>query len=314
MAVETAHLTLFPPQIPPSNRIMMMIGAVDKHSDGNAGLGYRTIYPPLSGTSTVETLLPMYSSGFTNLDPAKPDTELTYTLPVSRKRSRDFSSVCTFSGEPHSNWKVWNPIDRSASFTFLGDDLSSQIRQQQFEIDQFVARHTEKVRSEIEAKRRRNSMKLIASIEEGITQRLRTKEDEIANMTKLNWALEDKIKSLCIENQIWRELAQTNEATANALRGNLKQILDQVVHGELTDDAESCCESNNGNEQAIGEHDCGNSNYVKRRLCKRCGEGESCVLLLPCRHLCLCTVCVSSIDICPICKSAKTISVHVRMS
>ncbi|CAN1128222.1 Probable BOI-related E3 ubiquitin-protein ligase 3 [Linum perenne] len=51
-------------------------------------------------------------------------------------------------------------------------------------------------------------------------KRLKAKEEEIKKIGKLNWAMEEKVKSLCMENQIWRDLAQTNEATTNALRSN----------------------------------------------------------------------------------------------
>ncbi|KAL9264638.1 putative BOI-related E3 ubiquitin-protein ligase 3 [Drosera capensis] len=53
----------------------------------------------------------------------------------------------------------------------------------------------------------------------------REKEERIVQSTKLNLALEEKVKQLCLENQIWRELAQANEATANALRTKIEQIL-----------------------------------------------------------------------------------------
>ncbi|XP_076915756.1 putative BOI-related E3 ubiquitin-protein ligase 3 [Bidens hawaiensis] len=295
------------------NHMMMMIDVIGKQYDGKR---YRTA---AGTTATGETMIPMhyYSSGFNNLDPLKTESDLTYSLPVSRKRYRDFDATCTFS-DVH-----WNPNDACVSSTFLGDDVASQIQRQQLEIDQFVTRHTEKVRREIEEKRRRNSMKLLSALEEGVTHRLKSKEEEIANMTKLNYALEDKVKSLSIENQIWRELAEKNEATANALRMNLKQVLEQVVNsgygqyhstpeGEdavVAEDAQSCCESNNnGNERVLAEQD------RMKRLCKCCGEVESSVLLLPCRHLCLCTVCVSNVGICPICKSAKNISVDVHLS
>ncbi|GKF92784.1 probable BOI-related E3 ubiquitin-protein ligase 3, partial [Tanacetum coccineum] len=100
---------------------------------------------------------------------------------------------------------------------------------------------SENVRLEIEAKRRRTSRTLITALEEGY--QLRAKEDEITEMMKLNHALEEKVKTMCIENQIWRELAQTNEATANALRNNLKYVLDYKFGDD--EDAESCCESSN---------------------------------------------------------------------
>jgi E3 ubiquitin-protein ligase BOI-like protein len=231
----------------------------------------------------------------------------------------------------------------------------------------------EKVRMEIEEKRKRQARRIVEAIELGMMKRLKAKEEEIEKIGKLNWALEERVKSLCIENQIWRDLAQTNEATANALRSNLEQVLAQVkderTHGAaleeaaaaaLMDDAQSCCGSSGGaddeNEEEIdvegrrklassrggerivyygggvkvkddndNDNNYYNNNYSNRRSsttssecgnrwCRNCGKQESCVLLLPCRHLCLCTVCGSTLHICPICKSTKNASVHVNMS
>ncbi|PWA95461.1 zinc ion binding protein [Artemisia annua] len=143
----------------------------------------------------------------------KAESGLTCSLPpvVSRKRMRDNTSEIMMNN---------NMLNGS----FLGEDISLQMQQQQLEIDHYIANHTEKVRLEIEERRKRNSRRIIAAVEEGISKRLRAKEEEIIKIAKLNWALEEKVKSLCVENQIWRELAQTNEATANTLRNNLKQL------------------------------------------------------------------------------------------
>lgn len=177
----------------------------------------------------------------------------------------------------------------------------------------------EKVRIEIEEKRRREARRIMDAIEESVMKKLRAKEEEIEKIGKLNWALEERVKSLSIENQIWRELAQTNEATANALRCNLEQVLAQVKEGcggleeEEIDDAQSCCGSSweGGEEEEQKERGVVESSG---RLCRNCGKEESCVLVLPCRHLCLCTVCGSSLHFCPLCKSPKTLSVHVNLS
>ncbi|GJU82394.1 probable BOI-related E3 ubiquitin-protein ligase 3 [Tanacetum coccineum] len=105
---------------------------------------------------------------------------------------------------------------------------------------------------EIKVKRRRTPRTIITALEEGLQHQLRAKEDEITEMMKLNHALEEKVKTMCIENQIWRELAQTNEATANTLRSNLKYLLDyKLGHDVAVEDAESCCESSND----ISQHD-----------------------------------------------------------
>lgn len=194
---------------------------------------------------------------------------------------------------------------------------------------------------EVEERRKRQARRIMDAVEEGMMKKLKAKEDEIEKIGKLNWALEERVKSLCIENQIWRELAQTNEATANALRSNLEQVLaaaaqtkvdggrTQAQGGldeEVIDDAQSCCgsswEDGENNKLAVQDDGNNNNNVVKDseirsssiRLCRNCRKEESCVLLLPCRHLCLCTVCGSSLHNCPVCKSAKTVSVHVNMS
>ncbi|PON77176.1 E3 ubiquitin-protein ligase BOI [Parasponia andersonii] len=235
----------------------------------------------------------------------------------------------------------------------------------------------DKVRMEIEERRKKQARKIMEAIEVGMMKRLRAKEEEIEKIGKLNWALEERVKSLCVENQIWRDLAQTNEATANALRTNLEQVLAQVkdertrgpgfleddadnenddvnagagpMGAVLADDAQSCCGENDGLEaeaeaavevargewrslatadrndgrNCVVELETTTSNVVARcssstggynRWCRNCGKEESCVLLLPCRHLCLCTVCGSSLHTCPICKSTKNASVHVNMS
>ncbi|XP_068657478.1 probable BOI-related E3 ubiquitin-protein ligase 2 [Aristolochia californica] len=196
---------------------------------------------------------------------------------------------------------------RSREFLFLGEDLSSQIQQQQQEIDQFIAHHTEKLRWELSEKRRRHFRRLFDAVEQNILKRLKAKEDEMEKIGKLNWILEERVKSLSLENQIWRDLARTNEATAIALRTNLEQVLAQDCEpaaGEAAaDDAESCCDSTDAD-----------SAEPPSRKCRNCHKAESCVLLLPCRHLCLCSGCGSALLTCPVCKSDKNASVHVNMS
>lgn len=339
MAVEARYMNLFSPQFL-GNREMM--NAIEGNGNVyNAPMAYGM--PPLSGTTT-ETLLPMYGSGITNSVQAKTalkaDSGLTYSLPVSRKRSRDSSINPTLESYQHIQNMNQSHLNRCGTFTFLGEDISLQIQQQQLEIDRFIAQHTDKVRMEIEERRKRNSRRIIAAVEEGIMKRLRAKEEEIEKIGKLNWALEEKVKSLCVENQIWRDVAQTNEATANALRSNLEQVLAQVQDDEhryraaagrvdeaavLIDDAQSCCGSNfeEGGERKVeqeqvrGNDECSSYSKISNGSsmgCRNCRKEESCVLLLPCRHLCLCTVCASSVNICPICKSPKNASVHVNMS
>lgn len=171
----------------------------------------------------------------------------------------------------------------------------------------------EKVRMELEEKRKRQARRLLEAIEVGTMKKLRAKEEEMARISKLNWALQEKLKSLCVENQIWRDLAHTNEATANALRSNLHQLLTQSNNNNnLADEAQSsCCGSTGGGGLHEEEEE---EEVEERRMCRKCGRQESCVLFLPCRHLCVCTLCASSLNSCPICKSLKTATLHLNLS
>lgn len=328
MAVEARHLNHFPSQLITNREV---VNSVETNINMYNAMGYSSSFLPLTGTVT-EPVLP--SSVYNSIGNAvKSESSLTYNNnnnnvvpPLSRKRSRD----------------SYNFAD---SFSFLGQDVSLQIQQQQLDVEHLIMQRMEKVRMEIDEKRKRQARRIIEAIEVGVMKKLKAKEEEIEKIGKLNWALEERVKTLCMENQIWRELAQTNEATANALRTNLEQVLAQRGSGAVVDDdggpamcaaaamddAESCCDSSTEEkgEEEVGwrtiagcagvkdkeEGESGNNkNNNNGRLCRNCGKGESCVLILPCRHLCLCKVCGSTLHICPVCKSFKTASVHVNMS
>ncbi|XP_022751601.1 probable BOI-related E3 ubiquitin-protein ligase 2 [Durio zibethinus] len=334
MSVEARHLNLFHPQFSGKREMMNPIEA--NVNMFQTQMGY---WVPLSGATTAATdgLLPLYNPLAADSMYQKAAAAINYNnLPLPRKRSRDsINPILSFPSpqQPHNqNNKT------CSSFSFLGHDISLHMEQHQLDIDHLLSQHMEKVRMEMEEKRKKQARKIMESIEEGVIKKLRAKEEEIEKIGKSNWALEERVKSLCIENQIWRDLAQTNEATACALRNNIEQVLAMQVKDEGTrgvgleeaaadevDDAQSCCGSSweverrtlagEGGENKLKDNYCkeeGGSS--SSRLCRNCGIGESCVLLLPCRHLCLCTVCGSSLRICPICKSTKNATVHVNMS
>ncbi|KAL2344672.1 hypothetical protein Fmac_005957 [Flemingia macrophylla] len=281
MAVEAPHISLFPPQL---------LNAGDLATKANHGGFYNA-----------------QGGGGGDVTPL-PSTAVLPSTYNNRKRSRDSESSSDLS-----------------SF-FFDQDVLYHFQRQQSEIDRFIAQHTEKVRMELEEQRVRHSRMVVAAIQEAVAKKLKEKDEEIHRAGKLNWMLQERVKSLCVENQIWRDLAQTNQATANSLRNNLEQLLAHVsdnLHRHSQHHlpaavvaAESSCASNNIREE---EEVCGGESaaVVKqqaKRMCSECGERESIVLLLPCRHLCLCTMCGSTVHSCPLCRSAINASVHVNYS
>lgn len=161
-----------------------------------------------------------------------------------------------------------------------------------------------KIRSEVEERREANKRRIVAAVEDVIVNKLRAKEEEVDKMIKFNRALHEKLKSLSIENQMWRDLAQSNEATVTTLRTSIEQVMRNRAMG--ADDSQSCCSSNNG-----GEEEDSNVNNAGN-WCRKCRKKESCVLLLPCRHLCVCTMCGLGLNVCPVCKLTKNASVVIN--
>ncbi|PIN24801.1 putative E3 ubiquitin ligase [Handroanthus impetiginosus] len=326
MAVEATHLNLFPKQLVQERDLMNPSNQGTMISSYN---GQQMRFPaiPLSGNQSFYQPAVVCDSV-----QAKTESGLTYNIPAPRKRSRD--SINQLYAPP--NFPATQKNNSVSQFpSSVGENILPQIQQHHLEIDAIISQHTKKIRLELEERQKQHAKLLMAAIGEGVMKKLKEKDEQIQRMGKLNVALQERVKSLYVENQLWRDLAQANEATANSLRSNLEQLLAQVggeehisagVGGGAAveeEDVESCCGSSDqgrdiesggaGAPYKVGER---NSCYSDRR-CKRCGERESCVLLLPCRHLCLCSVCGSGsqqLQACPVCNSSMNATLHVNMS
>uniref|UniRef100_A0A1D1XQS5 Apoptosis 2 inhibitor n=1 Tax=Anthurium amnicola TaxID=1678845 RepID=A0A1D1XQS5_9ARAE len=303
MAVEAHHLHLFPPQQHVPNR------GVASAMENQAGVyGGAAFYPaPAPAPAFPANLVPFcHPAAVVSVDGAT-DSGLTFndlsvassSQPQKRQRGSQLQQVAAgAAGVP--------------TFSFLGEDITSAIQQQQLEVDRLIAQHAEKVRRELWERRRQLSRQVAAAVEGWVQRRIRAKEEEIEKMGKLNTALEERVRSLFVENQIWRDLAQTNEAAANALRSDLEQVLAHATAATPAgaDDAESCCDDNMGESDPAAAA----GGRRRRRLCRGCWAGEPSVLLLPCRHLCLCAACGPAVVACPVCRCDKNGSVNVNMS
>lgn len=131
--------------------------------------------------------------------------------------------------------------------------------------------------------------------------RLKAEADEIGRKRCLSRALEERVHRLRVEAQMWRDVALSLEAVAGALRCDLDCGL---VAAAVGDTEYACCRSDAAAEA---------NRRMRKSVCRSCREVEPSVVLLPCRHLCLCAVCAPATVACPVCSSSKRASILVNM-
>ncbi|KAF3448202.1 hypothetical protein FNV43_RR08915 [Rhamnella rubrinervis] len=208
----------------------------------------------------------------------------------------------------------------SAFLSVLAEDFASQIKQQRDEIDQFLQAQGEQLRRTLAEKRNRHYRTLLSAAEESIARRLREKEAEVDKASRRNAELEARAAQLSIEAQVWQAKARAQEATAASLQAQLQQAI--MSGGALgaqdrrgVDDGLGCTVGAEGQaEDAESAYVDPDRVVVSGPSCKACRKRVASVVLLPCRHLSLCTECDQVVQACPVCLSLRNSSIPVFLS
>lgn len=168
--------------------------------------------------------------------------------------------------------------------------------------------------------KKRHMASFLTAIEKGVGKKLHEKDLELENINRKNKELAERMKQVAVEAQQWCYRAKYNESVVNILKANLQQAMqgaaDQGKEGfgdSDKDDAASCIDPNNylssapsgsGKPCSVG----GNM------ICRTCKAKEVSILLMPCRHLCLCKDCEGLVNVCPVCQLMTTATVQVYLS
>ncbi|KAA8528524.1 hypothetical protein F0562_035879 [Nyssa sinensis] len=224
-------------------------------------------------------------------------------------------SVSTGLGLSLDNGRLASSGD-SPFLALIGDDIDRELQRQDAEIDRFLKVQGDRLRQAVLEKVQANQLQTISYFEEEALQKLREKETEVENINKKNTELELRMEQLAVEAGAWQQRARNNENMINSLKFNLQQVYAQSRDSKEgcgdseVDDTASCC-----NGRAIDFHLlCKENNEMKELMtCKVCRVNEVCMLLLPCKHLCLCKECESKLSLCPLCQSSKFIGMEVYM-
>ncbi|KAK4781554.1 hypothetical protein SAY86_015656 [Trapa natans] len=224
-------------------------------------------------------------------------------------------SVSTGLGLSFDNNKIVSSGD-SALLSLISDDVDCDFHKLDADIDRFLKIEADRLRQNIMEKIKASQLQSLSILESRILQKLHEKEVELKTVNSKNLELEQHVQQLAVEAGAWQQEAQRIENMIVALNYELQKIQAQSKDskegcGESeVDDTATCC-----NGRATDLHLLSRENGDKKEVmvCKFCSFNRVCMLLLPCRHLCVCKECESRLIFCPLCQSMKSMSLEVVM-
>ncbi|KAL3631003.1 hypothetical protein CASFOL_023987 [Castilleja foliolosa] len=202
----------------------------------------------------------------------------------------------------------------SSVFSALGNDIKREIDQQNKELDLFIRIQEENMAKGVRDIRQRHTSSFLSTLEKGVAKKIQEKDLELDNVTRKNKELVETMKQVTSEAQNWCYMAKYNESVVNVLKTNLQQAMMQcsntarnegVGESDAADDAASC---------VAGSGPLISAKKDSNMICRLCRLKEVSVLLMPCRHLCLCKECEHFVGVCPVCQVATTASFQVYLS
>ncbi|KZV42547.1 hypothetical protein F511_36095 [Dorcoceras hygrometricum] len=207
----------------------------------------------------------------------------------------------------------------SSMFSSLNVDIEREFDQSRKELEHYVRMQEENLLQGLREIGQRHITSCLTYVENSCIKKLHQKNLELETVTCKNNKLVELTKQLTAEAQNWCNIAKYNESVANALKTSLEQAMQQgsnqrsIVGENDVDDAASCVDPNNFLCNS-GERERSNSVCTNALTCRSCKSKEVCIVLMPCRHLCLCKACEGFVSACPVCRMATNASFEVYLS
>ncbi|KAJ0988699.1 hypothetical protein J5N97_007055 [Dioscorea zingiberensis] len=270
-----------------------------------------------------------------------PQSQMTFNgYYGSRKRSRDDLMAVPFQfHNPPNDGMVSNSYGQhsrllessgaSTSGRPAQSLLVAHLYNQSLEVDALLRQHNERLFLALEQSHKRQCRVLLSVLEKQFETKMHEKEAELEKVIQRNAELEENARQLSAQKEMWVAAAKNSELLVSGLKASLEHALlgkpPQMLNQECRDceitypaeDEESCCFQGEERDRrtVVGDvaEEVGESQEVQRchTACRVCQDDDVCVLLLPCKHLCLCKHCAAVVDACPVCSSPKNASLHV---
>ncbi|PKA58879.1 putative E3 ubiquitin-protein ligase LUL3 [Apostasia shenzhenica] len=230
--------------------------------------------------------------------------------------------------------------NRRSSFS---EELSALISQQQVEIGQFLLAQVAAdlshlshplisssdilviwvlllVRQEEQLRRAlaESQQRLLNAVAESIDRRLTEKEAEVDYEKRRSTELEERLALLRSQSMAWQTRAIAGQAAVSSLHAQIRQVVLRPPVDELTGESPSPLpDAESANMESGPTGPAGPAvRSAPARPCLRCRQRPASILVLPCRHLCLCSDCASpgAGEGCPACGCLRAGSVEVFFS
>ncbi|PAN03843.1 hypothetical protein PAHAL_1G024500 [Panicum hallii] len=207
----------------------------------------------------------------------------------------------------------------------LVDDLMAEIDNENKEISYYLRLQAEQIGKQMKEVNQRRMISFLANLERAVGKKLREKELEAEAMNRKSKELNEQIRQVALEVQSWQSAALYNQSVANSLKSRLMEVVAQNTNltreGSGDSEEDNAVSSQNPNPGAPGGFfqssllgGRSTTATVGLGACRWCGGKEASVLVMPCRHLCLCVDCERVSDVCPVCRFPKSGSVEINMS
>ncbi|XP_075476528.1 putative BOI-related E3 ubiquitin-protein ligase 3 [Primulina tabacum] len=227
--------------------------------------------------------------------------------PQKRSTLYDHQENLNYLPDNSSSHLLPNHSLKDQQSTPFSQNFSTHTEKQRMEIDQFIRIKNERLGLALQEQKKQHTALIINKCEARTKLLLNQKEEQMAEASNRTFQLENMLTRMEIESQTWQRVAKEKEAMVASLNNaiqRLKETLNPPPNG--VDDAESCCQNIDGEKTETGM--LGN---MKKMVCKCCNYRNSCVIILPCRHLCSCRDCEVFLYSCPVCRNVKKATIEV---
>lgn len=189
----------------------------------------------------------------------------------------------------------------------FSQSLTSQLEKQNIEINRFINIQNERLRLTLQEQRKKQMALILRKYESKAQYLLKQKDEEFAKAANRTTELQDFLKRMEIEKQTWQRMAKEKEAMMMSLNNTIEQIRESACSSTnnrgTAENAESSCHVAEDKTDQQYRHQ-------MMMMCKSCNSRKSCMIFLPCRHLCSCKYCDTFLHSCPVCNMLKKASIE----